>query len=197
MGRKRAANTETEDAERTALAARCDLMGWPKTEYWLRRARSPRLETEAGRIVERAKLSEQERVELGEVIEHMRRVQTRYRRAIDAPNPNPANAAIKVMSEWAEEEVEMPQSSGPVSGPIDELEEYRRAVAAHNNLSGWMRKLDVTQHADLVRAVYADAPPRYTEAVLSGLRALGKRLRGERTQRPRRDLESFTKGEPV
>lgn len=167
------------DQMRPALEGRCRQMGWPVTDRNLVRARALGLETQVGRSLHlMALLGPAERDELAAAAEHIRRVTERARRAMDAPSPHPSGASI-AMTPDRFAPTEDAAMSGPVSMPLDDAEEYRRAMAARGNLRRWIEALEPADRADLVRAVLADAPPRDPDAMLRALKAIAARLRGD------------------
>lgn len=180
--RLNAASTKAieEDNMRPALIVRCRQMGWEPTVSNLARVRQPIFETHAGQMIVRGNPGVEQGTlntiaELFQALTHIRRVRTRYLRAVAAPNPNPQNAAIAMVPNRFE--VTADTADAPM--PLEPEEEYARAKAAHDNLQRWMQDLDAIERAEVVAVAVNGHDCRNLKAFNDGLAAISDKLTGK------------------
>lgn len=184
-------NSRADDEKmmRPALEQRCREMGWPPTPVNLMRVRQLEFQDEAGRVIARAypdhpssvaetKRAKDRRADLYSAIEHVRRVYARQLRAIDAPSPNARGMSI-IMEPARRFESGTDHYSGPVSMPLTDDEEARRARAAWANIKVWLRPFGIAYRIEFVDIVAHARPIRDARRFLDAVDWIHRQLRGE------------------
>ncbi|NBW21325.1 MAG: hypothetical protein EBR82_76540 [Caulobacteraceae bacterium] len=139
---------KAEDARVVAIAAR-ERLGIPAAD-----ALSQLAGCSAGRAIMQAALDGQDRGDLWQAAQHMRRVRAAYLSAIGAPNPHPQCLRILAPTEATE--------TAPDDAPADTRTDQERteaAIRAHDTLQSWLLKAGPVA-ANAARVVYDDATCR-------------------------------------
>jgi hypothetical protein len=172
---QRRRTVEDRDASVQALKVRCRLAGLPETAAGLREARAPWLGCRAGRAMAAAVTDHEERAQLWDAIQHLRRVQVAHDRAIGAPTRHARCLRLLVPVEAMSADAATP----PVDERSDE-ERQRDATRALMRVEGWLGYTDKRARSEVLRVVVDDGEVRDVAGLLSALLCLSDGLKGRR-----------------
>lgn len=181
-GRKRMAEIKVEkDADTPALQARCRQSGIKPDEAGLRQAKAPWLGCNAGRAMASVVSNEADRQSLWSAIQHMRKVQIAYGRAIGAPSRNAQ--CLRIMAPT--EAMQADASSTPVDMRTED-ERHRQAVSAWMQMQGWLGHADKVAASICKRVVIDDERCPDATAMVAALRCVeggiaGRKILGRHT----------------
>ncbi len=163
-----------EDARKTALQARCRVLGLPDTPEGLRASGEPLRGCSVGRLI----LTEPEhhRADLWNATQHARKTQAAYDRAIGAPNRHAQ--CLRILAP-----VDAMQADAASPAPDDRSveERVRDATRAQMQVEGWIGHTDSRAISAFRQAVIndPDGPVRDWQGVLSCLWCIAEGLKGE------------------
>ena len=163
------------DPARQALEVRCRQAGVAVSSASLREMRAPWLGCSAGRAMAARVTDHEERGELWDAIQQMRRGQRAYDAAIGAPFRHARGLQLLVPQEALEADADTP----PVDERSDE-EKQRDATAARMRLEGWLGYTDKAARSEALSVVLDDVAPGDVEGLLSALRCVSDGLRSRR-----------------
>lgn len=159
-------------AQTDQLKARARQVGCQPTEAALRDLKAPWWGCNAGRAMACA-VEPNERAELWDAIQHMRRVTLTYDRAIGAPHRHAICMRLLAPSETFEADANTP----PVDDRSDE-ERQRHAVAALNTLMSWLGMVDRITSKRARDCVLDDAPAYDVVGLIATLRCVADGMKG-------------------
>lgn len=159
-------------AQADQLKARARQVGCAPTEAALRDLKAPWWGCSAGRAMAGA-VEPNERAELWDAIQHMRRVTLTYDRAIGAPHRHAVCMRLLAPSETFEADATTP----PVDDRSDE-ERQEHAVAAYNTLMSWLCRVDRITSKRARDCVLDDAPAYDSTGLVATLRCVADGMKG-------------------
>ncbi|MBE9635766.1 hypothetical protein IQ782_02820 [Salipiger pacificus] len=166
---------DRQDPARLALEVRCRHAGLEVTRANLREVRAQWCGCAAGRAMASAVTDNDERARLWDAIQHMRRVQVSYDRAIGAPGRHAKCLRLLVPIEALSADAETP----PLDERTDE-EKLRDANRALMQLEGWLGYTDKTARSEAKRVIVDDSEARDIAGLLSALLCIADGLAGRR-----------------
>ncbi|MEI4473557.1 hypothetical protein [Frigidibacter sp. MR17.24] len=180
--REKDGHIHRERAERDpsikALQVRCRKMGKEISAGAIRDMRAPWNGCKAGRAMAIMVTSADERLELWDAIQHMRRVQLSYDRAIGAPSRHAVCMRLLLPIDALEADAETP----PQDERSDE-EKDREAVSAWMRVRGWLGYTDTASMNCAIQTVIDDETVLDLAAargLISALRCVSDGLTGRR-----------------
>ena len=175
-GRARMKQIKAEnDADTPVLAARCRQAGKPITEATMREAKAQWNGCNAGRAMAAQVSGEIERAELWDAIQHMRKVQAAFDRAIGAPNRHAQCLRLLLPNEAMEADAATPPKDDRTDG-----EKYTQAVSALMSLEGWLGYVESDASSVCKRCVIDDATCMDAEAMVRALRCVSDGIKGRK-----------------
>lgn len=173
-GRVQRPHKSDTDPDRAALDARCRHAGLESTRANRREARRPQYGCTAGRALLEYATPGDEFDRLWDAVQHMRRVQAAYDRAIDAPSRYPQSPRVLTPPDAMTAD-----ASTPSLDTRSEEEAAADATRAHLTLCGWLANTDPTIAHTARRVVIYDDPCTDPTGLLWALLCVSDGMRGE------------------
>ncbi|MFC4731746.1 hypothetical protein [Salipiger abyssi] len=173
-GRKQRTDTD-RDPSAAALDVRCRHAGRDATRANRRDMRAQWHGCEAGRAMASKSDSEDERRDLWDAIQHMRRTVTAHDRAIGAPSRH----AVCMRLLTPTDEMSADASTPPADDRTDEDKE-RSATRALMILEGWLGYTDKAAATEAKRVILEDSMARDLTGFMSALRCISDGIKGKR-----------------
>jgi hypothetical protein len=175
-GRDRTHTNQAEDARsatETAATARLRLLAMSDSPDARKAVLAPENGCDVGRAIVAHITDRDERRNLWQAVQHMRKVWAAYYRAIGAPNPHAQCLRILTPAEGVPDAMETHFDDRPLE------ERVRAATSAHMRVIGWLSHGANADRAACVGAVVHDEPLRDWLAVERALRLVVKGLAGK------------------
>ena len=164
-----------EDASIPAIAARCRQAGIEMTEAVTRDMRAQWMGCQAGRAMAGEVRDEATRATLWDAIQHMRRVQVAYDRAVGAPNRHAQSLRLLLPIEALATDAD-----APAPDLRDDAEKSRHAVTAWTRMHGWLSYADGRSASITLRTVLDDQPCRDALAMVRALHCVADGMAGRK-----------------
>lgn len=163
------------DLQVDTLRARARILGMGSGEEVMRDMKSPWWGCAAGCAMARAIGDHQERLDLWDAIQHMRRVQMAYDRAMGSPSRH-----AQVLRMLTPPDTMEADASSPALDDRTDEERQRHAVSALMALEGWLGYTDKAARSECLRVVLDDALCVDPVGLLSALRCVSDGVKGVR-----------------
>lgn len=160
------------DPARHQLEARCRHMNEEPTDAQVREKRAPWWGCHAGRVIATAAITDEERADLWDAIQHMRITAARYDAAIGAPHRHAACVRILATAD---------KMDASHAKPIDDRtpeEIERAAVSAYMQVEGWLGHTHTAGASEARRVVLDDQHPRNPAFIIAALRCVSDGIHG-------------------
>jgi hypothetical protein len=166
-------------ADQVALKARCAHQGRRPTAEAIRDARAQYWGCEAGKAIAAAVRDHQERLDLFDAAQHMRKVVVRHDQAIGVPSRHATCLRLLLPVPALEADAETPPQSIELARSTDE-EKQRQSTSALMAMEGWLGCTDKAARSEALRVVLGDEVCCDPVGLISALRCVQDGVKGNR-----------------